>query len=671
MLIGAAQPILNEVTQAVWIMLDNLSVKIKALLSPLAILAMLVTLGIFDSLSLSSIDEKVETLTRDLAPDSGIASDILANILHKRLAVKEYVKTSADQDAAEVNALHDEYKIVFKEARAAIRNPDRVKIMETMDKLADRYMEGFNARVVANMKRRNDLVENTLNVKGPAIRKALTEIRSSAYRDGDADAGYYAGVVQEHVLLGRLYVFRYLVENDGAARQRVTAEVANARGAISNLMRNLQDTRRRELAIYVKEELEAYATAFDAVVSAIEGRNSAMTGELDQIGPAMADLSDQLQASVFASLTQEGEEVHSNIQKTKQTEVIIIVIAIISGIGISLLITRGLVESLNATNRLLEDVADGDGDLTARVDVKGRDEVGSLGANFNRFVGKLQNIVCEISESTHKMADSAGDLAEFTVTTRNSVEKQKDETEQVATAVIEMTATTQEVAKNAEQASNAAMRADEETQSGNKVVQETIRTIESLAREVTGTATVIDKLNSDSDNIFTILDVIKGVAEQTNLLALNAAIEAARAGEQGRGFAVVADEVRTLAQRTQESTLEIQTVVDSLQSGSRQSVEAMNRSRQIADKTVEQAAKAGESLAKIENAVSTILDMNTQIATAAEEQQAVSEEIGRNISTIQSMSEEAAESARRTAESGNELSELADRMRQQVGQFRV
>lgn len=234
-----------------------------------------------------------------------------------------------------------------------------------------------------------------------------------------------------------------------------------------------------------------------------------------------------------------------------------------------------------------------------------------------------------------------------------------------------MTATAGEVAKSAEQASDAATRADDETRNGNSVVKETIQAIESLSNEVKQTTSVVERLDSDSANIFAILDVIKGVAEQTNLLALNAAIEAARAGEQGRGFAVVADEVRSLAQRTQESTQEIQSVVDSLQAGSRQSVEAMNNTCEHANATVDQAARAGESLDKIEEAVSTILSVNTQIATAAEEQQAVSEEVGRNITRIQSLTEDAAENSARTSDAGNQLSVKAHQIQSQLEQFRV
>lgn len=346
-------------------------------------------------------------------------------------------------------------------------------------------------------------------------------------------------------------------------------------------------------------------------------------------------------------------------------------IAIIIGAAVAFFVSRGIIVPLNATNKMLKDIAEGDGDLTVRVPINTKDEIGEMGINFNAFITKLQSIIGEIAGATSQLAASAEEMAAITEETSSGVESQKDETVQVASAITQMTATVQEVANNAESATSAAADADSEAKAGNQIVSSTVQAISELATEVESSASVIEKLKGDSENIGAVLDVIKGIAEQTNLLALNAAIEAARAGEQGRGFAVVADEVRTLAQRTQESTAEIENLINALQGGAEEAVTVMTRSRDRASHTVEQAKHAGESLSSITRAVGTILQLNTQIATAAEEQSSVSEEINRNVINIQDISEQTASGAEQTASASAELARLGEQLQNLVGQFKV
>ena len=345
--------------------------------------------------------------------------------------------------------------------------------------------------------------------------------------------------------------------------------------------------------------------------------------------------------------------------------------AILIGLSVAFFITRGILTPLQATNNILKDIAEGEGDLTIRVPVDTNDEVGELGTSFNAFVEKLQSIIGEISDASSQMASASKEMTEIVEQTSTGIGKQKQETSMVATAITEMTTTVLEVANNAERASSAAGKANNEAKEGRQIVHGTVEAITDLATSIENSASVMEELKKNSADIGTVLDVIKSIAEQTNLLALNAAIEAARAGEQGRGFAVVADEVRTLAQRTQQSTTEIESLIDNLQNGAEQAVKVMTKSREQTDLSVEKAQHAGQSLSSITQSVETILQMNTQIATASEEQSAVSEEIQRNVANIQSIAEETSAGAEQTNNASAELARLGGQLSTLVGQFKI
>lgn len=345
--------------------------------------------------------------------------------------------------------------------------------------------------------------------------------------------------------------------------------------------------------------------------------------------------------------------------------------AILIGLSVAFFITRGILTPLQATNNILKDIAEGEGDLTIRVPVDTNDEVGELGTSFNAFVEKLQSIIGEISDASSQMASASKEMTEIVEQTSTGIGQQKQETSMVATAITEMTATVLEVASNAEGASSAAGKANNEAKEGRQIVYSTVEAITDLATNIEHSASVMEELKKNSANIGAVLDVIKSIAEQTNLLALNAAIEAARAGEQGRGFAVVADEVRTLAQRTQQSTTEIESLIDNLQNGAEQAVKVMTKSREQTDLSVEKAQHAGQSLSSITQSVETILQMNTQIATASEEQSAVSEEIQRNVVNIQNIAEETSAGAEQTNNASAELARLGGQLSTLVGQFKI
>jgi len=312
-----------------------------------------------------------------------------------------------------------------------------------------------------------------------------------------------------------------------------------------------------------------------------------------------------------------------------------------------------------------------DSDLTRRIEISSNDELGVMSKALNNMLEKFHHSMEQVAGATSQMAAASEEMSNITSETTQAIQSQLGETSQVATAVSEMTATVQEVANSTVSAAGAAQDAQQAANEGNTVVNGTIQAIEELAQAVEQGALTITEVEKNSEAIGTVLQVIQDIAEQTNLLALNAAIEAARAGEHGRGFAVVADEVRTLASRTQDSTEEIKRTIEKLQAGSHGAVAAMHQGRTQAQNSVQKAAEAGQALESIARAVSTIHDMNTQIASAAEEQSAVSEEISRNVEQINSMSQHTAEGANQTSVASEELAKLATDLQTLVKQFRL
>src|SRR5471032_1699623 len=347
------------------------------------------------------------------------------------------------------------------------------------------------------------------------------------------------------------------------------------------------------------------------------------------------------------------------------------ILAAIGGLLLVSLLARSVTRPILGVARMLEDIASGEGDLTRRLHYAKQDELGQLAGWFNRFLDKLQPIIGEVKRSVQDARNTADQSAEIASQTSSGMEQQYRQVDQAATASHEMSATAQDVARSAAQAAQAARDADEATRQGLKVIDQTTNSIDQLANDMNTAMAQVEGLATSSGKIGSVLEVIRTIAEQTNLLALNAAIEAARAGEAGRGFAVVADEVRNLARRTQESVEETRQVIEQLQDGTQEVVTSMGNSYRQAQGSVEQVGQAVTALRQIGEAVTVISDMNLQIASAAEEQSAVAEEINSNVATIRDVTESLSEQANESARVSQALNSLANQQQGLMDQFRV
>ena len=345
--------------------------------------------------------------------------------------------------------------------------------------------------------------------------------------------------------------------------------------------------------------------------------------------------------------------------------------AVVLGLLVIWMTARGVTRPILKVAAMLKDIASGEGDLTRRLDYARKDELGELVGWFNRFLDKLQPVIANVKASVQDARSTADQSAAIASQTSAGMQQQYREVDQVATASQEMSATAQDVARNAAQAAEAARGADLATREGLELIRTTTRAIEQLACEMTAGMEEVQQLASRSEQIGSVLEVIRSIAEQTNLLALNAAIEAARAGEAGRGFAVVADEVRNLARRTQDSVDEIRVVIEGLQQGTREVVGSMHSSHRQAQGSVAQAEQAVPALQRIGDAVAVITDMNLQIASAAEEQSAVAEEVNRNVASIRDVTESLSGQAEESAQISQALNRLANHQQGLMATFKV
>jgi methyl-accepting chemotaxis protein len=575
-----------------------------------------------------------------------------------RLARMDYDMRRGEQGPGTVNEFLSKLESGLQSARGMIEQPSDVAMVDQQLAAVAEYKRAFGEMTQATVQR-----EDARSKLGANADNAVSKVGEveSALLQGDSIAQYNAVIELSKLLQQARYQVRgYTYSGKADAEQPALTAIDKALKNLESLPSRVPDQHIANLQ-QATESLKAYRAAV------AQFRDS-------QVKNAAALVNMSAQGDILIAVSKKLTESQTVVRDTdaaraKNLLLIATALAVAFGLLAAWAITRQIIIPLNQTLKVAERVAAGD--LTHNLVSLRRDELGQLQRSMQSMTQGLRELVGGISDGVTQIASAAEELSAVTEQTSAGVNNQKIETDQVATAMNEMAATVQEVARNAEEASEAAVAADQQAREGDKVVGEAIAQIERLAVEVGHSTEAMGELKRESDKIGSVLDVIKSVAQQTNLLALNAAIEAARAGEAGRGFAVVADEVRSLAQRTQKSTEEIEELIVGLQNGTQQVATIMDNSRTLTDSSVELTRRAGGSLESITRTVSAIQAMNQQIAAAAEQQSAVAEEINRSVLNVRDVSDQTSAASEETAASSVELARLGTHLQMLVGRFKV
>uniref|UniRef100_UPI0030DB0EA9 methyl-accepting chemotaxis protein n=2 Tax=Pseudomonas sp. EA_105y_Pfl2_R69 TaxID=3088683 RepID=UPI0030DB0EA9 len=601
----------------------------------------------------------------------GRLSAIDGQILQARRFERDFALRQSDEAAAQMRAQLDKVDALLSQQLQASAAQDRARLQAMQQAIADyrRQFDGFvqqqgNARQARmTMREAAGEARDQFDVIELDMYDAVRELRLAGDKLRGSDPltlAETASGLSKRMLDLRGHESQFIIDGSAASLEEWTYINDDLQTVARSLMVWLDDDQKRAIEAAL-QALTQYQTAF---ANYQQMREQSQASELAMVEQAQAVLAQAEQAKDSEGLAMTVDSRQALLLLGAMGAA-----AVVLGMLATLLISRSIVAPLQQAVAFARRIAEGD--LSQDLPHNRRDEVGQLMAAMQVMSLSLRTLVGRIGGGVSQIAAAAEQLSAITAQTSVGVQNQKMETEQTATAMHEMAATVQEVAQNAEQASLAARDADREAQQGNGVVQQAVSQIGSLAREVEQSAEAIAALNQESARIGSVLEVIRTVAEQTNLLALNAAIEAARAGEQGRGFAVVADEVRALAKRAQDSTEEIESLIVSLQCMAKGAVDKMESSRNLTQRTVTLAAEAGDALGRITLAVSTIEQMNQQIAAAAEEQSAVAETISESVTRVRDIGEQSASASEQTAASSAELARLGVELQGLVAQFRT
>ncbi|RAU46514.1 MULTISPECIES: methyl-accepting chemotaxis protein [unclassified Pseudomonas] len=638
--------------------LANASVKLKLSLGFGLVLLLTLVITLTGWHGLDTMIERSESLTATTRLNT-LTEDLRAERIIFRT---ENTPASAKEVRDGINEIESHLGTL----RSSDDSPDIIQMLNKQSETVSALEKTFND--LEQLLKDRDVARQRMRTLSETVVAAVDKVEGDVLKAVSEEQGNqekldeFTNILQlrRHIQDTRYATQAYLYTGLESFETAAIKAIGDALGEVQQIMASPSDTNAAILT-NAKEALEDYRAQLSQL--------KVLQAKSEEAQESMEAMGDSLLSSTDDITKRQSERRDRDAERSRTTLSSVAGLAILLGVLAAWLITRQIIVPLRQTLSVAARIASGD--LSKDLDVQRRDEMGSLQQSMQDMTVRLRGLITGLSDGITQIASAAEQLSAVTGQTSAGMNSQKVETDQVATAMKQMTSTVVEVARNAEEASEAARQADQQAREGDNVVADAISQIERLAVEVNHSSQAMGQLKLESDKIGGVLDVIRSVSEQTNLLALNAAIEAARAGEAGRGFAVVADEVRSLALRTQESTEEIQALIAALQNGTQHAVSTLDASRSLTDRSVELSRRAGAALEHITRTVSAIQNMNQQIATAGEEQSVVAEQINRSVLAVRDVSEQTAAASEQTAASSVELARLGMQLQEMVGKFRV